>query len=290
MSDDIETQKKGYVGLAIYRLEDFEYMSKETDHSLLRTIVQSCPVRNAASHVCLPVGPVYHMFLDMILFATCDKNMRLRFRIYTSLNLDTQYKLMGLGIPVEDIPLTASMTTKTKNHQQWLKNRKMFDLARANGCDISQWIEHPGVNDVLFRRGGQPKKQGNIEFTAVLELKMQDYYSNDACSKERVRAEVIDTVEAKGGRFLEYNRETGLWIQIQDQHVLNEKVHSAFYDHKRRVESKKDRQTMDCETSEFLLDTDNKKRRKVCNDGCWKPRWPFWSGATTTKTSTSSNK
>ena len=103
---------------------------------------------------------------------------------------------------------------------------------------------------------------------------MEEYFSGDLDTKERVREEVIRTVKSRGGRFLEYHKDTGLWTEIHDNKVLHDKIYSGFYDHKKRLDARQETQATSCVTSTFLKDggtfiVDGGKRRKLDCTGCW---------------------
>jgi hypothetical protein len=274
MAEDVETQRKGRVSIVMYNAEDLVCMSRAKDHELYTTLVVGCPVRLSASHLCLPSGSAFFpLARAFTYFAIASKEIRPRINWYNGIGLDTQYRLMSLGIPVADLPISNTMTIKTKNHLRWIKNRKMLEAVRARGQDTSHWIEYPSIHDVLFRRGGNPTRQVNLEFMALIESKMDVYLDGDAATKEKLREDIINEVQARGGKFLEYNRLMGLWVQILDRTVLSEKIYSAVYYHKKRLSAKQQpRQNCHCDTDSFLQ-VQTKKRRRIgegscCNNYC----------------------
>ncbi|KAL3906488.1 MAG: hypothetical protein SGILL_009250, partial [Bacillariaceae sp.] len=185
---------------------------------------------------------------------------------------DTLYKLLSVGIPVTEIPLTSNKSTKVKNHYQWIKNRKTFEKANVNGVDTSNWFEHPQNHDVLFRKGGHTLRQGNIDFFHLLEPYFQSYFSACVEEKKRIRETIIQDSMAKGCLFLEMDRETGLWMQIQDQETLHKKVTSCIYDHRKRLETRQDMQISNCETISFLGGNKRRKLDGKSNSLC-SPSW-----------------
>mmetsp|Transcript_32954 Transcript_32954/g.55240 ORF Transcript_32954/g.55240 Transcript_32954/m.55240 type:complete len:86 (+) Transcript_32954:969-1226(+) len=76
------------------------------------------------------------------------------------LTLETQYQLMTYGITIQGLTITSTGSIKTKSHLQWLKNRRAIERARQENQEIAaSWIEIPGINDVLFRKGGGNSQQ-----------------------------------------------------------------------------------------------------------------------------------
>jgi hypothetical protein len=266
LAEDVETQRKGQISISMYSAEDLVSMSRTKDNDLYTTLVQGSPVRFTASHFCLTSNSAALVLArTFVYFAVAVKDGRPRTKCYDGLGLETQYTLMGFGIPVADLPITSSMSIKTKNHHRWIKNRKMLEAARARGEDTSHWIVYPCIHDVLFRQGGNYTRHVNVEFSDIIASKMDTYISGNAPLKELVREEIITAVHAKGGKFLEYNRKLGLWIQIQDMRIVSEKIHSAIYYHNVRMNARQPRQKSSCQTDRFI---EANKRRKIGEDRC----------------------
>jgi hypothetical protein len=268
LAEDVETQKKGHISISMYSAEDLVTMSKETENELYNELVQGSPVRFTASHFC-PTSSSAALVLAraFVYFEVAVKEDRPRTKWYNGLGMETQYLLMGFGIPVGDLPITSSLSIKTKNHHRWIKNRKMLETARAAGQDTTNWIEYPGVHDVLFRQGGNHTRQVNLEFTDIIESRMDTYISGNAPLKDLVREEIIHAVHGNGGKFLEYDRQIGLWIHIQDMSVLREKIYRAIYHHNIRKNARQPRQKSSCQTDCFI---EANKRRKIGEDKCCK--------------------
>jgi hypothetical protein len=268
MAEDVDTQRKGQVSIYLHSTEDLLTFSRGKDSELFKVMVEGIPVRLAASHFCLTTIPselTLALARAFVYFTVTAKDGRPRVKFHNGLGLEIQYKLMGLGIPVVDLPISNTMSIKTKNHHRWIRSRLVLEAARSTGQDTSHMIEFPGIHDVLFRQGGNHGKQVNIEFMALIESKMDAYLDGNVTTKERVRDEIINTVHAKCGKFLEYNRQIGLWEQIHDAKVLSEKLYNAFYYHKLRVNARQPRQDSACQADRFI---EANKRRKIGEDSC----------------------
>ena len=258
LSEDTETQKKGFVFLVVAHSEAMSYMSKPSTQHGLAEMLRAYPVRLSTFHFCLPEGPLSTIFRSIFLFGLGDSDMRVRTKFHSDIGVGTLYKLMSVGIPVSEIPLTNNQTIKVKNLCQWIKTRRTFEQAYMNGVDTSSWIEHPQNHDVLFRKGGHTVKQGNVDFLHSLERYLEFYFTGNAKDKRCIRDAVIRDSLAKGCRFLEFDSASGLWMEIHCNESLHKKVSNLFYDHKRRLESRQ--QTSDCDTTFFL---EGNKRRKI---------------------------
>ena len=235
-------------------------MSREDAQNEHSEMLRAYPVRFSSAHICLPEGPLYTLLRPILLFGMFDSDMRVRTKFHTDVGIDTQYSLMSVGVPVSEIPITSNKTSKLKNHYQWIKNRKTFDQARINGIDTSHWIEHPQNHDILFRQGGHHLRQGNIDFLHSLEPHLEAYFLVSAEEKTKIRDKVIQGAMAKGCNFLEWDTKIGMWVEIHDEETIHKKVSCAFYDHRRRVEHRQERQTSKCDTDFFL---GGSKRRKL---------------------------
>ena len=129
--------------------EAFSYLSKDGTQQEHADILKGYPVRCSSGHLCLPKGNVYTLLRPILLFGIADSYTRVRMRIHVDIGTDTLYWLLTVGIPVSEIPLSSNKTVKTKNHLQWIKNRKTFERASMQSVDTSLWVEHPLNEDVV---------------------------------------------------------------------------------------------------------------------------------------------
>jgi hypothetical protein len=190
-----------------------------------------------------------------------------RVKFYPELvRLETQYQLMSYGIPVQELPVSFTGKTKTKNLSQWIQTRLAIDEAREHGYDTSSLVLHPGPCDVLFSRGGNARHQGNLEFHRIIDGHIP-IYSTTCCRKEkrRIRDEIVSVVRSRNGRFLELSQNARWWVEIVDQDAIHSKVTSAINDQRRTMKARQNRQKSDSDTQNFL--GNNNKRRKF-NDAC----------------------
>ncbi|KAG7348527.1 hypothetical protein IV203_017232 [Nitzschia inconspicua] len=272
IAEDVDTQRHGAVGIFVGERQHFERYNRgsqvyQTD---LSTFTKNLPVRLSAMHLCLPEGPLFTLLKTFLVIVLTKGDGRVRMKFYSGglHNLEIQYKLMSFGIPIQELPVTHSGTLKNKNHAQWIKVRKLVDQERArepNG--VLSFVQYPGVHDVLFRRGGIHSQVGNILFQESMLRELSAYNAAHHHSEKReIRERIINAIEIKGGRFLEYNKDFGVWTEIIDPIVIHNKVVSAINDLHRMVSAKKHLQESRCDTEDFL--GESKRQRLMKNDVC----------------------
>ncbi len=269
MSEDIETQQKGVVGIAELRKDMFADMSNKQNQADYKALLDALPVRFSAVHLILNFSNshVTKLIKSFVVLGLFGSNERVRTKCYEGLSTQTHYELLTYGIPVQDIPLTSGGNIKTKNLLQWVKTRKSIDKFRQNGDhgSAAMIITHPSINDVLFSRGGNPQHPGNREFHQFLTL-MHSRYSNAVHREEteNIRNELIRSVIVINGRFLEVHKTGGWWEEITDLERVHFKINNAFYDYNRKLKAIQNQQTSASATSCFL---EANKRRKIDETG-----------------------
>ncbi len=278
LSEDVETQKRGAVLIIAGNEKATEtFVSEQFDDFI--SIIKNRPCRVAAYHKALPEGASFLFMKQVWLLMLTSKDERVRTKFHGDLSLlETQYELLAYGIPVPQIPRTHTGNIKIKNHMQWIKTRKAIDEIRKMSPDMTSWlsgiISHPGNHDVLFSKGGNTNYSGNAEFLHDVSDRLEVFLSNqDHVFRQMVREEIIASVEARGGRFLQL-QQGGWWEEISLDKV-HEKITASIYDYRRRMSGKSPLQSSASDTSMFQP---NHKRQKVgvgieeglnCEFRCW---------------------
>ena len=67
-------------------------------------------------------------------------------------SVESQYHLHGYGIPIDQIPITASGHVKTKNQHQWIRVRKYLESSRMNNAPTSN-IMNPAATTTTVTTG-----------------------------------------------------------------------------------------------------------------------------------------
>ncbi|KAL3903575.1 MAG: hypothetical protein SGILL_010393 [Bacillariaceae sp.] len=266
LAEDVETQKKGVCGIAELRPDMFADMTDKEAAADYKAIMDAIPMRFSAIHLILnfPSGPMVTLIKSAVVMGLFGSQERVRTKVYEGLNTEIHYELMTYGIPVQEIPLTSGGNIKTKNLTQWIKTRRAIDNLREEGdtVAVNLIIAHPNIHDVLFSRGGNPQHLGNKDFHHFL-ASMNDRYNDSSMNRdnmELIRNELVRSVAAKNGRFLQVRKEGGWWEEIFDQESVHFKINNGFYDHNRKQKAIQNQQAMGSSTSEFL---ESSKRRKI---------------------------
>ena len=269
LSEDLDTQRHGAVGVLVGTREHFERFNGNSQEYRvdLSNLLQNFPVRWSAMHVCLPPGPLFNLLKALLVVVMTRKDDRVRFKFYSGglHDLEIQYKLMSYGIPIQELPVTHSGILKKKNHGQWINVRRLVDKERDKSVAAKiPFVEHPAVHDVLFRRGGNNSHFGNLLFQEILLNEIHAYNTlHNHSEKRRIRDRIINHVTTThGGRFLEYDKQFGVWWEMTDAASVHNKIISAINDLTRMLAAKKQLQENGCDTHQFLS-----KRRKIDETG-----------------------
>jgi hypothetical protein len=88
----------------------------------------------------------------------------------------------------------------------------------------------------------------------------------DAKFGEHYYEELIAWVREKNGRFLERDPcERGWWVEITDKDILQKRLYSALYEHKKRIKARwENRQCVMSESLSLSAPYHGKKRQKLC--------------------------
>lgn len=105
---------------------------------------------------------------------------------------------------------------------------------------------------------------GNIAFQSLIEAKLEEHSQSHQDEKTEITWWIVEQVEGKGGRFLEWNSE-GTWSQILDRAHIRSKVSSYFRTYRRKMNAMKNSQESESFTSEFVHQ-DGKKRKRMTDD------------------------
>lgn len=108
-------------------------------------------------------------------------------------------------------------------------------------------------------------------FQGIIESKHDEHCAAHQDDKAVITWWVVEQVESKGGRFLEWN-DDGMWSQIMDRGQIRSKVSSCFRTYRRKLNAFRNNQQSDSATSTFIHQQyhGNKRRKldldKICND------------------------
>lgn len=95
-------------------------------------------------------------------------------------------------------------------------------------------ISHPTATDVLLGKGRRIQNHlGNIRLREIGVLHKDSYRGKPNPVKTKIRQEIVDSIRADGGRFLEFNAATSTYRDVGDKRA-REKVRHVLSDNGRQ--------------------------------------------------------
>ena len=234
---DVETQKKGIVAVLWFSSTSLSGGSHNNGSTF--GLIQSDPyqitcMRFSAIHICTPDTPLHRLMRSAITMKLFSNQTRPRLRFHTGAPVELRYILDGFGIPTENIPISWTGTKKLTYFRQWLivrrvledhttvvgerssNNRKMTSSSQRNNYQhpqqhliqtpagefsISDVVECPAVNDILFRQGTALRSHpGNVRFRSFIENELQ---TNPGLSVQQLMQRIVEVIiKKRQGRVL----------------------------------------------------------------------------------------
>lgn len=204
--------------------------------------------------------------------------------------MDVLYSLMGYGIPVDTLPIDeVNQTVKTKNQVSFIRVREKIEAKRfdffnssnngrsecssdgsttSEGSNRPSMIECPSLNDVIFRSGkSYMSHPGNMMFRGLIEQHIGEHNAATQDRKKNLTWQVIDEVEHLGGRFLEYDRSLGTWMELTDRSAIRHKIATYFKEFRRKIKAQQRIQTRQSSTHVFEAQ-DGRMSKKQKSPSC----------------------
>jgi len=76
----------------------------------------------------------------------------------------------------------------------------------------------PNPEDVLFGRGGGTNRHpGNIYFRVLVTQNQSNYLISKKLEKAAIARHIVRTIRHRGGQFLKFNEEAGMWFDVGDK-------------------------------------------------------------------------
>ena len=191
------------------------------------------------------------------------------------------YSLMGYGIPVDTLPIDeVTHALKTKNYASFIKVRARIEAERfddpldlsdyisdhsvsSDSSNRSTMIECPSFHDVIFRSGkSYMSHPGNMMFRELIEQHIEEHNNATQDRKKNLTWQVMGEVEKKRGRFLEFDRNRGTWIELIDRAVIRHKIATYFKEFRRKAKARQKLQNIDSSTNDFVAETESPKKKQ----------------------------
>mmetsp|Transcript_24495 Transcript_24495/g.58102 ORF Transcript_24495/g.58102 Transcript_24495/m.58102 type:complete len:291 (+) Transcript_24495:1041-1913(+) len=274
---DEETSKRGVV--IVNKLPaNLGNVMDVTDFRAIGELSMSIPCRIAAMHMCLPSDERAANFIRAAsMIWSPSASDRVRTQVHFGSPLEWQYQLLSFGLPGTELQHLLSGELDPKSVSKCFvafeavdNARKRFAVSHGIFCTASDvpWIECPGRYDILFAQGGNGwSHTGNQEFRSLLESRRQEHSEAQNKEKAQIIDEIVETLRRDNYRFLSYYKDHAVWMLIDENAAIRNKVAVAMRDHVRRhIKNVSKPQVEHSDTSQFL--PHNEKRQKLGN-GIW---------------------
>jgi len=233
VSEDIEAQMRGIVIIAwSFDEENEETWEKDIRPSMsaeLRSYSQklnrSIPVR-VVSWQHYYRDTAFFRFLAGLYSFTVNKEYRPIYRAHFGSDLELRYKLAGFGVPIDLMPISSTGKLKFENHRGWINALKEKLRMTPNNPFNREIVECPRIHDVVFRKGPATKHNiGNQKYRELINEFSLEHYKGDRVQKYEITMIVIDRINKRNGRFLEWKN---MWLVYKDMEEVRKKIASAF--------------------------------------------------------------
>jgi len=232
-----------------------------------RSVANGLHARIIGIHFCFPDTPIFRIIRAFYVIAI-GEHWRSRCVFHYGTKLEMQYKMMGYGIPVSQIPATDTGVVKVKNYNQWLRTRRLVEKDPTANAQI---CECPGLNDVLFRRAGSCLAHpGNARFKNMLESKKEKHVNSNQTEKRDIAWSIVELVECKNGRFLSWDTKKTCWMIMTDRVEIRQKVAMSIRDFNLQSKAAENQQSYQSSTNAFQHH-DGKKRKLDSTENIFSP-------------------
>lgn len=263
--NDVETQKKGAIfivdinawrGVGAHSMIMSEMALKNTRGSLA-----AIPTRVVARHVFLPDWSVFRFLSVFMPLQALAKSQRPRLKLHLFSETDklyARYQLKGHGIPIESFPLTEDDDIKTNQVAIWIRNRKYME---KDGELQNDFVECPGWNDVVFRKGKTMiEHPGNVMLRDLIlssleqdevwkaQMKSTDMKNHTSIENKVstpghgkqwfLNCFIVEEITAnRKGRFLEWDKNMLMWKRIMDIGQVRARISILYCKYRKRREA-----------------------------------------------------
>jgi hypothetical protein len=284
LAEDVTTQRNGLVSVHLLTHAVIKTMmgeSKTQSGNFLMAILESCPVRFSAIHMCFPNELLFRL-LKPIMVLAIGKSGRKVLRVHSGTTVECNYILSSFGVRLDDIPTTYSGTIKTRQHIRWMKVRLAMDDFIKQQCkdnvdgdyryfyasdkytiQLFPHVQCPEINCVLFHKNGVAWDfPGNIKFRAFLDEQMHKYiHLNNKSSSgnlksigSRVDAQAVSPEKEglfhriirlsieQNFQFLLHDETKHWYIELKEPDSLRRYIGFAIRGRQRRVSAQRQRQ------------------------------------------------
>ena len=167
-------------------------------------------------------------------------------------HIECIYKLLTFGIPEKSLPISTFEASKLDLRAQsaWIEaRRKKEALVRTTSKNLDSAF---GEYDILFGRGKSFQNHaGNIWCRQLVDDNLSRYELSSKREKTAIANEILETVQAKSGRFLKFENQK--WIEV-DVATSRDKISHMFRSRRRKLPDEEDEQLLLVAISEVKED------------------------------------
>jgi len=239
-SEDIETQRKGIVSVLWPYDENEKEDSDRTWETMIRPSLRkdtsiykkksdiAMPVRVISRHMYFKDTPFYHA-LSALYFFVLSTEDKLHYKSHSGEPIELLYTLGSYGIATDLVPVSCTGVVKSSHMNAWLNYQRAHEQNIKSGNDVEEMIDCPRSNDVIFRKGTTFRSNpGNTYYRMLIEKYSIEHANGDRKLKCDITLRIIDEVQERAGRFLEWSREKKIWVLIKSRDRVRRKIAAAF--------------------------------------------------------------
>jgi len=196
------------------------------------------PIRVASYHFCYKDTPFFHALSALYFFHVLSPEKRAIFNAHFGDYTELLYTCGSYGIPTDLIPVSFTGSMKFGHMNEWINYQRAHEEKIKHGSEHDkEWVECPWPNDVILRKGSTFRNnQGNAIYHAIVAMYSEEHMRSDKKKKFEITHIIMNEIEKRDGRFLEWSVEKLLWVVIDDRDRVRKKIAAAF---KQRVRRKR---------------------------------------------------
>lgn len=248
-SRDVETQQKGIVVLSVVFDED-QHTWNEIRKTMPKDLEgyadkwpKALPVRVSSLQHYYPDTPFFRLLATLYIFKTKESPFRSVYKVHFGELTEHRYKMMSYGIPIDLLPVTTSGVVKFDRQRAWVHVVRTIELDHTDHRH-KEIVECPRSYDVVFRKGkSYTNNPGNAHYRELIAKHAHEHMQGDNPQKMEITKVILETIELRHGRFLEWENPTKTWVVLTDKALVRKKIAGALKQLHRKGLSKKKKKT-----------------------------------------------
>lgn len=270
LGSDETTQKFGCVMIfyAGFASGETSFLNEPNIQNTVRKVISAFCLRVGAIHICFPNTPTYQ-FAAAGLSLLAPSIIRVRVRQHLGSLTECKFSLMTYGIPVDQLPITASGRIKTTNHIRWIKTQREREESIQMCLPPFEGVDCPLVTDILIgnTRPSFKHNPGNMVYNDVMDSYYGQYVgAADTQEKMRITWKVLEDLNQAGCRILARDRRG--WWTVASTDRAREKIAHDFRVTLKRMSAVRKRSQVNVSTTAFAELDGKRKRMGIACPGC----------------------